>query len=100
VLPSGFVKVRYYGLFASANRKQLSRVTEILGCKKVITKKEKPKLKKIFKCPECKKEMMVVSIMPRYALQKNKAPPIINVLFNNPKLKCSAYGQCCQLKRI
>jgi len=85
VLPSGFVKVRYYGLFASANRKQLARVREILGCKELKSKKQlKPN--KPFKCPQCKKEMILISIMPRYAVLNNKAPPIINVLFNYPQL--------------
>ena len=90
VLPSGFVKVRYYGLFASAKRKQLARVREILGCKRLESKKGKPKLKKNFKCPQCKKEMIIVSVMPRYAAINNKAPPIINVLFSYPQLKCTA----------
>ena len=85
VLPSGFVKVRYYGLFASANRKQLSRVRKIFGCKELKSKKQlKPN--KPFKCPQCKKEMILGSVMPRYAVLNNKAPPIINVLFNYPQL--------------
>lgn len=82
VLPSGFVKVRYYGLFASANRAALSRVRELLGCEKLKSKK-KPKPKKTFKCSECKKEMTVVSIMPRYAAPNNKAPPTNHGVLNN-----------------
>lgn len=89
VLPSGFVKVRYYGLFASANRNLLSRVREILGCKELKSKKQ-PKPKKNFKCSHCKKEMILISVMPRYVAQNNKAPPAKNVLFNNPQLKRSA----------
>ncbi|PIQ08938.1 MAG: hypothetical protein COW71_09115 [Ignavibacteriales bacterium CG18_big_fil_WC_8_21_14_2_50_31_20] len=78
VLPSGFVKVRYYGLFASANRKQLARAREILGCKELKSKKQlKPN--KPFKCPQCKKEMILVSVMLRYAVLNNKAPPIIKL---------------------
>jgi len=81
VLPSGFVKVRYFGLFASANRDLLSKVREILGCEKAIPKK-KPKVGKIFKCPQCKKEMVIVYIVPRPVQKCNKAPPLINSSFD------------------
>ena len=77
VLPSGFVKVRYYGLFASAHRELLSKAKEILGCDKVIAKK-KIKLNGIFKCPQCKKEMVVAIVIPRPVWKSNKAPPITN----------------------
>ena len=90
VLPPGFVKVRYYGLFAFANRELLSKVKEILGYKKLEAKKKKLKPGKNFKCPHCKKEMMVVSIMPRYGRQCNKSPPKKENLFCCFKLKRSA----------
>ena len=77
VLPSGFVKVRYYGLFASANRELLSKAKEILGYDEVIPKK-KTKLNRIFKCPQCKKEMVVAIVIPRPVWKSNKAPPVIN----------------------
>ena len=89
VLPSGFVKVRYYGLFASANRKQLSRAKEILGCKELKSKKQ-PKPNKPFKCSRCKKEMILVSVMPRYGVLNNKAPPITNSVVRNLNAKRSA----------
>jgi len=81
VLPSGFVKVRYFGLFASANRNLLSKVREILGCDNALQKK-KPKVCKIFKCPQCKKEMVVAFIVPRPVRKCNKAPPLINGSFD------------------
>jgi len=81
VLPSGFVKVRYYGLFASVHRELLSKTKEILGCDNALPKK-KSRVSKTFKCPQCKKEMEVVSIMPRYVVQNNKAPPLINSSFD------------------
>ena len=89
VLPSGFVKVRYYGLFASANRELLSKVRVQLGCKK-LESKEKGNPKKNFKCKDCKKKMVIVSIMPRYGSLNNKAPPIPENLFYNLSLKRSA----------
>ena len=89
VLPSGFMKVRYYGLFASANRKLLSKVREILGCKKLESKKKAQPIK-TFKCKDCKKEMIVVSIMPRYGVINNKAPPIANDILRNLNPKRSA----------
>jgi Putative transposase/Transposase zinc-binding domain len=88
VLPSGFVKVRYYGLFASSNRNLLSKIKEIFGCKNLESKK-KPKPNKNFKCSQCKKEMVVASIIPRYTEQMNKAPPINISVLSNLNLKCS-----------
>ena len=85
VLPSGFVKVRYYGLFASANRELLSKAKEILGCDKVVPKK-KSKVSKNFKCPQCKKEMVVAIVIPRPVWKSNKAPPVINGSFDNLNL--------------
>lgn len=89
VLPSGFVKVRYCCLLASANRKQLSRAKEILGCKKVIPKRQ-PKANKPFKCSQCKMEMVVVSIMPRYVDNCNKAPPKTHSAFDKLCFNSSA----------
>ena len=40
VLPNGFVKVRYYGLFAVANRGMLSMVRMLFECDDHCTKKE------------------------------------------------------------
>ena len=89
VLPYGFVKVRYYGLFASANRALLSKVKEILRCDAVIPKK-KPKLNRIFKCPQCKKEMTVAIVIPRPVWKSNKAPPIIKgSIYNLNFNKCA-----------
>jgi len=81
VLPSGFVKVRYYGLFASANRDLLSKAKEILGCDNALPKK-KQNVGKIFKCPQCKKEMVVAIVIPRPVWKSNKAPPLINGSFD------------------
>ena len=74
VLPSGFVKVRYYGLFASANRDKLSTVRILLGCNEILPKIKTNKTG-YFKCGLCKKEMIVVMVIPRTANRYNKAPP-------------------------
>ena len=58
VLPSGFVKVRYYGLFASANRGALSMVRMLFECNDTV-KKKKTNNAGYFKCPVCKKEMII-----------------------------------------
>ena len=87
VLPSGFVKVRYFGLFASSNRDILTIANELLGVKLASKlKKQKTNKRKVFKCRACNKEMNVALIIPRYASRSfseggyarcnNKAPPI------------------------
>ncbi len=85
VLPSGFVKVRYYGLFAVKNRTLLEKTNEMLGCKekrkKIDTKSKKTK---VFKCPVCKKEMVIVLSIPRPARNWNKAPPRTKISSGSP----------------
>lgn len=92
VLPSGFVKVRYYGLFASANRGALSMVRMLFECNDTV-KKKKTNNAGLFKCPVCKKEMIVVILIPRPVRRSfnevgpsrrfNKAPPQLNISFDN-----------------
>ena len=100
VLPTGFVKARYFGLFASSNRKLLLRVNELLGTK-MKAKFEKSKSNKhiVFKCPDCNKQMVFALIIPRLVHRSfseggsskrfNKAPPniimsVYNFSFNLP----------------
>lgn len=79
VLPPGFVKVRYYGLFANANRALLQSLAESLNADLAVpesspeTKKKKP-----FICSACNETMIVVlRSMRRYAgVDKNKSPPM------------------------
>ena len=92
VLPSGFVKVRYYGLFASANRSALSMVRMLFECNDTV-KKKKTNNAGLFKCPVCKKEMIVAILIPRPVRRSfnevgpsrrfNKAPPQMNISFDN-----------------
>lgn len=92
VLPTGFVKVRYYGLFASANRRMLSMAKMLFVCGSILPKK-KTNNTRHFKCAVCKKEMVVVVVIPRLVRRsfseggpshrRNKAPPKINNSSNN-----------------
>ena len=85
VLPSGFVKVRYYGLFAVKNRTLLEKTKVMLGCRKKEKRtNSQTKKSKVFKCPVCKKEMVIVLSMPRPACNWNKAPPITKISSDNP----------------
>jgi len=82
VLPSGFVKVRYYGLFASANRDMLSMVRMLFGCDEIIPKNKTNKTGH-FKCSLCKQEMIILMVIPRPLRKCNKAPPKTNCAFEN-----------------
>ncbi len=90
-LPSS--SVRYYGLFAVANRALLSKARKILGYNEI---EPKEKIKKVFICRECKKEMIIRIVIPRPvrrsfseggpASRCNKAPPKMNGSFDNLSL--------------
>lgn len=82
VLPRGFVKVRYYGLFASKNRNLLCRVKELFNFSptKQSTKKRKNRIKntpRIIRCPECGKQMEVILTLQPIS-RYNKSPPLDN----------------------
>lgn len=82
VLPSGFVKVRYYGLFSFTNKKLLLEIKDMLSQKNKSTMKpketsaEQPKLKpdRQVLCPSCGKPMIMFSSIPKGSVD-NKAPP-------------------------
>ncbi|MCK5147594.1 transposase [bacterium] len=76
VLPKGFVKVRYYGLFASQNRKLLEKVKERLGQLLAPVKKICEKVTKSFCCPKCGSPMLFMGNLPH-----RRGPPL-NVLLN------------------
>ncbi|MCK5146348.1 transposase [bacterium] len=76
VLPKGFVKVRYYGLFASQNRKLLEKVKERLGQLLAPVKKICEKITKSFCCPKCGSPMLFMGNLP------HKRGPPLNVLLN------------------
>lgn len=68
VLPKGFIKVRYYGLFSSKRKALLKFVKELLG--KMLLPKKKIKKCFQFKCPSCGTLMLLVDEFP-----KRRAPP-------------------------
>lgn len=59
VLPKGFTRIRYYGLFAPGNRKYLETVRRILRCPRgePDEQPESFSLPKPFCCPDCQKPM-------------------------------------------
>jgi len=73
ILPHRFVKVRYYGLFASTNRPLLTTVRQLLAPQTVPTdQKTTPKEKTAPRCcPNCGTMMTLVEEIPR----KRKKPP-------------------------
>lgn len=75
VLPKGFVKVRYYGLYAAKNRNTLSMVRDLLGAYLSGSEvKSQIKKTKIFCCSKCGKEMNIILMLKRDWM--NKAPPL------------------------
>lgn len=71
VLPKGFTRIRYYGLFAPGNRHQLNTVRRILRCKKEEPNNapnEEPEpvaAYKPFCCPDCRQPMIPGPPLPR-----------------------------------
>ncbi len=63
VLPMGFIKVRYFGFYASTKKHLLGIVKELLLIRPA--KEEKPaKPAKGFKCPDCGKPMIAMQDIP------------------------------------
>lgn len=91
VLPRGFVKVRYYGLFANKNKKLLLKANELLKEKvasvdshsgkhyiKKTIKTESTKITtKVICCPKCGKEMKLIIKINRGS-RYDKPPPLNN----------------------
>lgn len=72
VLPEGFHKVRYFGLWSPANRKKLREVQQQLAAKQREEEPAKPVTATGRICPCCGKGvMMVVEVLPRRA----RSPP-------------------------
>lgn len=75
VLPRGFIKVRYFGFYASSKKHLLAIVKELLSVRSVNN--EQPvKSANIFKCPDCGKPMIAVENIPA-----KRGPPLY-MLFN------------------
>jgi hypothetical protein len=62
VLPKGFVKVRYYGFWASANKTILQHIRQLLGVKEQKDRPEQQNNKPgPMLCPTCRKEMLFIA---------------------------------------
>jgi hypothetical protein len=82
ILPKGFVKVRYYGLFAAGNRPLLRQVRRLLASAAptlpapsslLPTAPVRPVQLQTATCPKCGQVMQW-----RYAFQpKNRSPPVV-----------------------
>ena len=77
ILPKGFVKVRYYGLFRVSNRRSLSRVRSQLLLLQLIAAETTPApvaseaSKRVVSCPNCGQPMIVERVL----LPHNRGPP-------------------------
>jgi hypothetical protein len=68
VLPKGFVKVRYYGIFSPGKRRILAMVRRLLGRlhEKILSREKAKQDRCELKCPACGREMRwLQSLQPR-----------------------------------
>ncbi len=83
VLPKGFVKIRYFGLFATKNRNLLSIVRQLFGSTTIITVKSKTvatNKSPVICCPVCGNQMILVLTLKRFNYY-SKSPPLNNFSF-------------------
>jgi hypothetical protein len=80
ILPKGFVKVRYYGLFRLGNRALLERVRLVLAptvtvppARTAAASKEEPAMPAVVRCPTCGQLMQLIQVIPR----QSRAPPAV-----------------------
>ncbi len=77
VLPSGFHRIRHYGLLANAGRHDnLTRIRELLHVapeEAKVTESSTESVQPVFVCPDCGATMIVVEILARK--QFIRAPP-------------------------
>lgn len=69
VLPRGFVKVRYYGLFAPRNRSRLEKARALLGCRPLpalpAASVARPNRRQPDVCPICQGPMLLIGTVRR-----------------------------------
>ena len=83
VLPKGFVKIRYFGLFATKNRNLLSIVRLLFDSTTIITVKTKnaaANKSHVICCPVCGNQMILILILKRLNYY-SKSPPLNNFPF-------------------
>jgi hypothetical protein len=79
ILPKGFVKVRYYGLFRLGNRRVLAQVRAKLvpsgstGIASAVSPPAVPAAPAMLRCPICGQPMQLVQTIPR----QSRAPPAL-----------------------
>jgi hypothetical protein len=76
VLPTGFVKVRYFGLFAPGNRHRLQQARALLGASTApavapVADTQQPPQPKAMTCPHCGAPLTCVRVIPATA----RSPP-------------------------
>jgi hypothetical protein len=69
VLPKGFVKVRYYGLFSPGKRQLLSQLRQLLALAAArpqtpVTTSTRPPPQRMDMCPKCGQPLLIVPMLP------------------------------------
>jgi ribosomal protein L37AE/L43A len=78
VLPKGFVKVRYYGIFSPGKRRMLALIRRLLGMlhEKISSRGQAMQDQRELKCPACGREMRWLQ-----SLQPRVRPPPTRLVF-------------------
>ncbi len=76
VLPKGFVKVRYYGLFSPGKRQLLSQLRQLLALAAArpqtpVTSSTSPPLQRFDLCPRCGQPLVIIPLLP----SRCRSPP-------------------------
>lgn len=79
VLPKGFVKVRYYGLYAQACKKKLQNIPINPLLKTTYKRGDKSKMSKTHICLKCQHPLILVEVFEKVCFYNN-GPPKRNVL--------------------
>ena len=84
ILPKGFLKIRYYGLFSYKNRHLLKKVRELFEIP--ASYETQSKNSKILKCPSCGTDLILITEIQKGGMWPNAPPAKELIMMDNNKL--------------